>query len=182
MLRLFGIMLLGIMVIGAACGGGDDNDDDGDSTSTSPAAAAPASDDSDADDDGNEGSGNSGGSGGGVGTNLLDSDCRFVIDGGIDASNLIGAGGTGSFQDIARTWQEIADRAPGDIKAAMQVMAGALQDLADDLDGIDLTNAATLQDPAVQVRLANAGESLDSDAFNTAQDEVEVWFDENCGG
>jgi len=180
---MFGLMLLGIVVIAAACGGGGDDNPDASDDSSSSSATTAAADDSDADapaastPPANTGANNAAAT---AGANFLDSDCRFVLDGGASAANFLAPGATGSFQGVADAWQEIADRAPGDIKDEMQTMANALNDLAEGLEGVDLANPAALTDPAVQQRLAEAGEAIDTDALNDAQEAVEAWFDENC--
>ena len=192
MVKMFGLLLLGIMVIAAACGGGDDDDnnaDDGGSDS-SPATTAAAGDTSDGDSDSDDDGDNSAdvppvttganSAAAAAGANFLDSDCRFIVDGGISAGNFLTPNATGSFQNVADTWQEIADRAPGDIKDEMQTIAAALNDLAEGFEGVDLSNPASFTDPAVQQQLEQAGEAIDTDEFNAAQDAVEAWFDENC--
>ena len=172
------ILLVALAVAGlslAACGG----DDTGDGGSAAAPAAAATSDDDAA--DGASESEDRTSDGGGL--NLLDEDCRFVLGGvgaGVDPSSIFGTGGESDFSAVAAAWQAITDRAPREIRPEMQVFVDALAEMAEVLDGIDLTDPAALADPENRAKLESLDEVLDTERLDQATDAIEKWFEENC--
>ena len=217
MLKILVLMLLGVAMIAAACGGDDDDgdsddNDNGDSNDNAPAEMEPSDGDDDGDDDGGDNGGdNDGGDGDGdndrdrdndadndgdndgdnggdngdgdndgdLGLNVFDEDCRFVLAGGSDFANPLAAG-AGDFDAVADVWQQIADRAPDEIKGEMQILADALTEFANILSGIDLTDPSALTDPDTQAAFANLEDAVDTERLEQATDAVNAWFEENC--
>ena len=110
---------------------------------------------------------------------MFDEDCRFVLAGGSDFANPLAAG-AGDFDAVADVWQQIADRAPDEIKGEMQILADALTEFANILSGIDLTDPSALTDPDTQAAFANLEDAVDTERLEQATDAVNAWFEENC--
>ena len=209
MLTILVLMLLGVAMIAAACGGDDDDgdsddNDNGDSNDNAPAEMEPSDGDDDGDDDGdgdgdgdndrdrdndadndgdndgdNGGDNGDGDNDGDLGLNVFDEDCRFVLAGGSDFANPLAAG-AGDFDAVADVWQQIADRAPDEIKGEMQILGDALTEFANILSGIDLTDPSALTDPDTQAAFANLEDAVDTERLEQATDAVNAWFEENC--
>ena len=178
MLKVLVLMLLGVVVVAVACGGGDD--DGNDQVATSAPAAAPAENDdapaAPTQSDDSAGNGNNGGGG----LNLLDDDCRFVLGSGFDATSFLQPDGESDLSTVAAAWRAITDRAPGEIRGELRVMADAFIEMAEIFDDIDLSNPQAFADPENQAAFEQLNDVFDTDRFNEASEAVDQWFDENC--
>lgn len=156
----------------AACGGGGDDSDDASSQTAAASEQAAESEQADSDGDADDDAGSA--------INLLDSDCAFVL-GGPDLADAA-QGLEGDFAEVTDAWQALTDRAPDAIQDDMQVMTDTFRQMAEILEGIDLTDPQALTDPDNQEKLLELNEVLDGDAFSDASEGVEAWFEENCTG
>lgn len=76
--------------------------------------------------------------------------------------------------EIKQAFEDLAAAAPDDIKADFETLANYMADVADALQGVDLTSPTP--DPEALAKLQN----LDSAGATTASQNISAWVQENC--
>ena len=164
-----------LALLGAACGGDDDSTGSGDDGTTADGGDGGSSTD--------DGSGDTGGDDGGdddIG-DLIDDDCEFLLAGAF-ANPLAGAqSGDEDFEESAAQLQAIADDAPDEISDAMSTLAEGFTQMAEIFQDIDLSDPSSLNDPDTQAAMEEL-ESIATDEYEAAAEEVNTWMAENCTG
>lgn len=90
-----------------------------------------------------------------------------------------GQGDMAALQSQLADFQQVVDAAPDDVAADMQVVATTLQDIGEDLAGVQV-EAGTTPAPEDQQALSEAGAALTDTTFTAAADTVATWFAEGC--
>jgi hypothetical protein len=188
-------VLFAMLLLVAACGGDDDTGGDDNDTNTTQAddgGGDEGSDDGSSDngDDGSSDNGDDGSSdnGDGDGLGALDETC-------LEAVQAVGAamsqystgiaevfGGTldeAEFEAAAEQLQAMAEAAPAEIQDDLAVIADGLQDFYQALADSGYVAGQTPSPEQIE-ELSALSESLDSEAFQEAGDNITAWFEANC--
>jgi hypothetical protein len=156
-----------LALMGAACG--DDDSSNADTAATS-------------DGDTSDGDTSGGDTAGGVtDAGFLDEDCQFLLAGAFQ--NPLAAATPGSDADVgdyADQLDAIAENAPDEIKDAMETLAAGYDQLAEALQGIDLSDPQSYSDPEVQQQLEELSAVFDDEEYQAATEEIGTYIAENC--
>jgi hypothetical protein len=156
--------VLALMFFGAGCGGGDDeSSDDG-----APAAAATTSESSPpAPPAASEES---------VGN------CKEFQEAAANVGQQFSAATTGAGGDLkeaSKAFDELASKAPDEIKADFQTINEAFATLAEALEGVDLSGNKT-PDAATLAKLQKAMAAIDQAKVTAANARITAWVQKNC--
>jgi len=161
--RVLLVVLLSVAFVGA-CGGGDDDD-----TAAEPAA----SDDADS------------GSNGGIG-DIFDAErCAREVSRMAEAQAAALQAATGNvatLEEAAEAFEELADAAPAEIRADMQIVAEGYTEYTRILAeaNFDPSGGQAPSQESLE-KLQEAGERIDTEEFRAASERVSRWFEEECG-
>lgn len=115
-------------------------------------------------------------------------DCRDAIAAFQSALASVGGaftpgGDTAGAEQTAALLSEIADEAPDEVADDFVVLADAYAEFARALAdaGVDFEDPSTFQDPDALAALSSVGEAFDDAEVTEAADNIEAWFDANCG-
>lgn len=178
MRKVTAIVLVGCLALAAgACGGDDDEAADETTTTTVATSDGDAADSGDSTDDG------------GADTTVdpdvlgfLPEDCQFLLAGAfLNPLASLGPGGEVDFDGAAEQLASIADAAPAEVAGAMEVIADGFSQLAERLEGIDLTDPQAFADPAVAAAFEDL-EGVFDEEFEAAGETVSAYVEENCSG
>jgi hypothetical protein len=167
-------VVLVLAVLGAGCGGGDDEaGSDTDTAVTEETITDDATtdetttDDTETDTDGSAG--------------LASDECRDLVEASTELGEALGATGSASddVQDVARLFDELADRAPDEIEADIRVLGEAYAAYADVIGDIQVEPGQT-PDPEDLQRLQEALASIDQQEVTAASERLSAWAEENC--
>ena len=129
-------------------------------------------------------SGDTSGSSGGSGTGLNSlGDC--ISASAAYASLFVQASGFATGADQAQLdqfeqqTQDLKAKIPDSLQADFQTVANAYKQYADTLKGV---NFGDILNPATQQKLQDASSALDSQDVKDAQDRIDSYFKQNCGG
>jgi hypothetical protein len=174
------LILLPVLALGIACGGGDDDDggDGGSDGGSQPTAAATS------------GGGGSGGGGGSTSpTSEPSNDDEVNLEDCEAVQELAGFAGIEAFDPTGEDfdpdiYQELADRAPDEIKDDMQTFADAFSEffgLLEELN-VDFSNPASFASlsAADQARLDEASQAFSDPELEEAINNIEAYFEERC--
>ena len=112
-------------------------------------------------------------------------DCREAV--AAFNSALASAGspltGGGTPEDAAESLDAVAEAAPDEIKDDFAVLADAYGDFAQSLAdaGIDFEDPSSFGTPEAIAALQSLGERFNEAEVEQASDEIEAWFESNCG-
>jgi hypothetical protein len=161
-----------LVLVAAGCGGGGDDEVADDPTTT----AGSSSDDGTADGDGSDGTIDPGALG------FLPEDCRFLLAGAfLNPLAALTPGGDVDLEAGAQQISAIADAAPAEVAGAMEVIADRFAQLAERLEGIDLSDPQAYTDPAVIATFETIEEVFDAE-FEAAGEAVNAYVEQNCEG
>ncbi len=154
----------------AGDGGRDDDDsDDADDTTTTTAGDETA--DTSGDDDGP------------LFGDLGGEDCDLLLEATTALGEAFSGGGSDvDFGEIATAYAEIAANAPGEIAADAAILAEAFGQFATAMEGVDLNDPSTFQDPEVAQRIAEASQIFSDPAFNEANTNFTTFLTTECTG
>lgn len=170
--RLAVLLLAAIALLVAGCGGDDES---GASDETSTAIVETTDDGTETDDDdGTETEDDATEDDGAA----LEGECAEFA--GLSAKLSQALSGSSSDLDSAsEVFDELADQVPDDIKDDYEVLADNFRELADRLQGVDLSggSAPSQEDLA---KLQELTQSLDTPEVRKAAQNIEAWATENC--
>jgi hypothetical protein len=190
------VVLFAMLLLVAACGGDDDTGGDDNDTNTTQADDGGGDEGSDddssdnGDDSGSSDNGDDGGSSdnGGAGLGAFNETC-------LEAVQAVGAamsqystgiaevfGGTldqAEFEAAADQLQAMAEAAPAEIQDDLAVIADGLQDFYLALADSGYVAGQTPSPEQIE-ELSALSESLDSEAFQEAGENITAWFETNC--
>ena len=149
--------------------GGDDADDD-ESDDTTTTTEGDDSGDDEGDDDGPL-------------FGELGEDCELLLE----ATTALGEAfsGTGSdidFDVIAQAYAEFAANAPEAVAGDAAILAEAFGQFAEALDGVDLNDPSSFQDPEIAARLTEAAQLFSDPAFIEANTNFTTFLTTECSG
>jgi len=124
-------------------------------------------------------SGDSGSSGGSVANCMELAEAFGAIGSAMDPD----AGMTGDFDfgSIADGLDAATSKVPSAIRDDWKVLVDAYQEFAKVYDGIDLTDMASMMDPATIQKMEDAAAVFDSAKVEKAMDNIDAWGEANCG-
>ena len=164
---------LALTLVGVGCGGGDD-ESSGDSGSTVLTDTTEAEDTTTADETtGDETTDDSDLSG-----VLADEDCLALAASGASFAQAF-AGGSGTSDETADAFEELADKVPDEIEADVQVLAEAYASYAAELQDIGIETGQTPNTEQLQ-QLQAAIASFDQQGVTEAAERLSAWADTNC--
>jgi hypothetical protein len=164
-------LFVAVAVLMASCG------DDSDSSSPDTVAEAAGAPDDGGSDDGSPSD---------VGE-FFTGDCAEALGAYNGALASAGAaftpGGVATPEDTAELLDGVAEAAPEEIADDFAVLAEAYGEFAQALAdaGVDFNDPASLQDPEAIAALQSLGDIFNEQELNQASDNIQAWFDANCG-
>lgn len=180
-MRKLTMMLLAgcLALVAAACGGDSGSDDTAAADDTTTTAAAT---------DGGEGATDDGARNGDDelidpdALGFLPEDCRFLLAGAfLNPLASLGPSGEVDFDAAAQQLAAIADAAPAEVAGAMEVIANGFSEVAQRLEGVDLTDPQAFSDPAVMAAFEDLDDVFDAE-FEAAGETVSRYVEDSCGG
>ena len=163
--------------MGAGCGGGDD-ESSGDTTETTEETFTfdTTTDETETETDGTDTDGTDTDATGGLATG----ECQELVDASAQLSQAFGsAGASGDLGDSSEVFDELADRAPEEIRADFQILAEAYSEYADVLGDVDLQAGETPSAEDLQA-LQEALSSIDQAEVTAASQRISEWATANC--
>ena len=159
-------VVLVLALMGAGCGGGDEASSDTDTvvseeTTTDETTTEETTTDTDT-----------------SGT-LATDECRDLVEASTEFTNALGAAGTGDLQDVSALFDQLAERAPEEIRADIRVLGEAYASYADALGDINVEPGQT-PDPEDLQRLQQALASVDQQKVTAASERLSAWAQANC--
>jgi hypothetical protein len=172
-------VIVALMLMAAACSSSDDSGDEVDETAAQTTTTTESGGDDDSGGDGDD-NGDSGDVASGLGI-LSDEDC-FQAAQAMAAAFSGGIGSTVEPGEISDAFDQLGAMAPSEIADDLSLVGDILSDFYGELEdaGVDFNDPNSLSDPAIAGAIVEAGESLDTEEFNEALDNVDAWFTENC--
>ena len=165
-MRWLSIIVLALALVAAGCGGGDDDSSaSGDTTVEETTTTDTTTEDTTSEDDGTA-----------TGEfDFADEDCQALL--GVGATIAAAFSGTGDAN--TDELQELASKAPDEIKADVETLAQAFNTYAEKLQDIGIEAGAT--PTAAQVaELQTAIASLNQEELTAASQRIEAWAQDNC--
>lgn len=182
-------VILSLMLMAAACSSDDDSAEEADEAEA-PVTTEADSGDGDGGDDSSDDASDSDdeeadGDGGDLsGLGILSDDECFEAAQAMAAAFSGGIGGTFEPGEIADAFDKLGAVAPSEIADDLGLVGDTMSEFYGALEdaGVDFNDPETFSDPDLAQVIIEAGESLDTDAFNEALEDVDAWFNENCPG
>ena len=167
------LVVLTLALVGAGCGGGDDESSaSGDTSVTETITEDTTTDETTTAEETTDDTDLSG--------LLADEDCLALASAGAAfAQAFAGAGATND--ESAAALEELASKVPDEIKADVETLGQALAEYAAELEGIGVQAGATPSAEQLQ-QLQAALASLDQEELTAASERLEAWSQENCTG
>jgi hypothetical protein len=112
---------------------------------------------------------------------IADEDCLELASIGAKFTEALGATGAGTdYETTTKLLDELADKAPDEIKDDLAVLAAAWKDIAAALKDVDLTSG---QAPSAEVlaKLQELGTKFNTPKLQQASENLAAWAQEHCG-
>jgi hypothetical protein len=173
-MRWLAVLLLGVALVAAGCGGGDDESAATDETAIEETSTSTSedttTDEATTTDDGSTDTTDLSGI-------LADEDCSALIAAGASIAQAF-SGATGS-DDNSAELEALADKVPDEIQADVQTLAEAYAEYAAKLQDIGIATGATpTADQLQQLQAAIA--SIDQQEVTAASERLSTWAQQNC--
>jgi len=166
------IAVLGLALVGAGCGGGDDEAAGDETTIVTETTDTDATETTDTDTDVGD-----------IGN--LSEDCLAAVGAFAALSQAVGAAGaggdTGNADESAELFREYADKAPDEIQDDIRVLAEAYATYIDELSGLSLQAGETPSADQSQ-QLSEAAAKLNTPEIQAASESFNTWATTNCPG
>jgi len=174
------VVLAAFALVGAGCGGGDDESaaDTDTVVVTDTAGTDETTDETTTEDTTTTDETETDASGG-----LASGDCVKAVAAFAALSQAVAAAGSSGSdaEDSARAFQEFADEAPDEIKDDIQVLGDAYASYIAVLSGLGLEQGETPSADQIQ-ELSQAAETLNKPEVIAASDHFNTWASTNCPG
>ena len=116
----------------------------------------------------------------GLGDNLSEG-CQTLTE-ALTGFGDVFTGGDIDVQEIAEAMATIADNAPEEIAPEMAIIAEAYTSLAVALEGVDINDPSTFQDPEIAARLQEASQIFSTPEFTDAITAMSEFLATECSG
>ena len=165
MRRITAMTMVAVLGLGfTACGSDGGNETTGDTTTTASDTTGDTTD----------------GTIGDVPAGLVDEDCAFLLAGAFLNPLAITQGAPGAnIDESAAELQAIADKAPDEIKDAMEVITDRYSQMAEALKDVDLSDPQSYTSPEVQQALQGLDDLFDAE-YEAATQTVSDYVQANC--
>ena len=164
--RLAVMLLAALALLAAGCGGDDGGDEAAGTTDTAivedDSSTETTDDDATTTSDGIE----------------LEGECAEFAGLSAKLSQALG-GSSSDLSSATEVFDELADQVPDEIRDDYEVLAANFRELAEALEGVDLTSGET-PSPEVLAQLQEVTQSLDTPEVREATANIEAWAAENC--
>jgi hypothetical protein len=154
-----------LTLLGAGCGGGDDESSD----DAAPAAAATTEASEPAEP----------AESGGSAENCREFQTAAAEVGQQFSAATTGAAGSADLEEAAEAFDELANKAPEEIRADFQTINEAFGTLVEALKGVDLSGGKT-PDAATLAKLQQAMSKIDQAKVTAANAHITAWVQQNC--
>jgi hypothetical protein len=162
-------VVLVLALMGAGCGGGDEASSTTDTiVSEETTTDETTTDETTTEDTTTDTSGT-----------LATGDCRELVDASAELTDALGATGTGNLQDVSALFDQLAERAPEEIRADIRTLGEAYASYADVLADIKVEPGQTPSAADLQ-RLQQALTSIDQQKVTAASERLSAWTQANC--
>src|SRR3954469_14003430 len=104
---------------------------------------------------------------------------KAISDVGTEFSQALSGTGNTDISKAAGAFDEMAQKAPAEIKDDFQTIDDAFQKMADALQGVDLSGGKT-PDAATLQKLQKLGTEIDQAKLTAAQTNISQWVTANC--
>ena len=187
MLLLFAVCLTGLTLVAAGCGGSDNESASGDTatltttteeTTTEETTTEETTTEAESTTESTETTEESTDTSG-TPSFATAENCKEFSDFGARISAAFSGTGDQDLQGVADQLDQLASAAPDEIKSDFQTMADGYKQIADALEGVDLTS--TNPDPQALAKLSQLGTEW-STKMTTAAQNVANWAATNCTG
>jgi hypothetical protein len=165
------VAVLGLALVGAGCGG-DDEEAASDDTTVTMTTETETTDTGETTDEGTTDDTLGG-------FDFDDEDCRELADTSSAIGQLFAA--PGSELDESDAFEQFADRVPDEIRDDYQVLADAFAEYREALADLDIGQGETPTAEDVQA-IVQALSSIDQAAVSEATQNISAWVTENCTG
>ena len=113
----------------------------------------------------------------------LGEECSFLgefagtgLEEAFDPAELFGGENVGeAFSALSDQFDEVASRAPEEIRDSFETLADGMSEFAEAIEGVDLTDPSQRDQEALEAFSQGPGEE-----FEAAAADVEAWMQENC--
>jgi cell fate (sporulation/competence/biofilm development) regulator YlbF (YheA/YmcA/DUF963 family) len=95
------------------------------------------------------------------------------------AAAITGSGGEADVQKAAKLFDQVASKAPNEIRDDFQTINDAFQKLAEALEGVDLSGNKT-PDQATLQKIQKASSEIDQKKLSEASAHITAWAQKNC--
>jgi hypothetical protein len=164
------VAVLGLALVGAGCGGGDD--EAGEDTDTVVVTDTLGTEETTDDTDTDTGS-----------IGILSEDCIAAVSAFAALGQAVGTAATGGdtsgAAESTELLQEFADKAPDEIEDDIRVLAEAYAAYIQELSGLDLGTGETPSAEQIQ-QLTQASEKLNTPEIQAASESFNTWATANC--
>lgn len=167
-------VVLAFALVGAGCGGGDDEaSGDTDDITIETTTDDTTTDETTTDDETTDGDGSDD-------FDFASGECRDLVEASTQLSQAFGAAGQdGDLGDVSDLFQEFAENAPEEIRADFATLAEAYESYAEVFADVDLDSGET-PDAETLAELQQALASIDQEEVAAASQRISDWAEENC--
>lgn len=172
-MRWFSVLILAVALVGAGCGGGDDDSSASDTTAIEETTTDETTTDDTTDDDGTETTGD---------FDFADEDCQSLVAAFLGVSQAFAAAAGGANDELseqAEAFSEFADDVPEEIKADVETLAAAYGQYIDVIQDVGL-EPGQVPTAAQAQELQQALESVGTEDVTAASERLGAWTQENC--
>jgi hypothetical protein len=163
-------VLTALLLVAAGCGGSDSSEEarsDETTVETTVETSDEATDEATSDDDSTSAAGI-----------FASEDCVELASIGAKIAQAVDPSGSFDADEAAAFYDELAAKAPEEIRDDLEVFAGYLAEVAAALEGIDLTSGE-VPSPDDLAKLQEVAQSADAEVQEAA-DNLSAWAEENC--
>lgn len=169
------VAVLGLALVGAGCGGGDEEAAD-DETTVTITTETDTTEAGETTDDGTTDDGDT------TGTGVLTEDCLAAVSAFVSLSQAVGAattGGSSGASEFSDELEEFADKAPAEVQDDIRTLADAYAAFIDELSDLDLQEGQVPSGDQIQ-ELTEASEKLNTPEVTQASENFNTWAQTNC--
>ncbi len=165
-MRWLSILVLALAFVAAGCGGGDDESASDTTAITETTTDGTTTDDEDETSDTDD-------------SGTIASDDCLELGSAAAALGQAFSGSGGDEDDVSELYDELAERAPDEIKGDLEILASAWTEIAAALEDLDLQAGEVPSGDQLQEYQA-ALASVSTPEVTAASERISAWAEENC--